>query len=290
MFHKVSQLCRKSMYYLSVAEEEAFLSEDGLKEYLCSKQYGSNYREGDEVIVLDKYETICSDNASIMKILLSLDLKAYIYDYYSMGTSIRLLLTRLMSFGNILLVSIDSKKEPVIGTDIFSGETFTEDPKTCAWAITSSGPKKEFLGTFESWLYHVLLNGPIHPATREPIVGFLGPLELFKSALPRCSKLTRNERLHLAQGLASKRPNEPMLNKLAIKFFEEDYLVPIDRSFYYLHYGDTESTISFMSSDTETVGGQVNSNAVADPQIEVMYNSANNMYEYFSINYIIVDD
>ena len=301
------------MYYLSFVEEDIFTSKDGLKDYLCAKNYGLDYLEGSEVLVLDKYETICQENATIMKILLSLDLKAYIYDHYSMGTSIRLLLSRLMAFGDILLVSSDSQKQPIVGTDIFSGECFTEDPKTCAWATTASGPKKDFLGTFESWLYHILLNGPIHPATREPIVGFLGPLELFKAALPRCCKLTRNERLHLAQGLASKRPSEPMLNRMAIKFFEEDYLVPVDRSFYNLHYydEDTESTISVLSSDDENVGqvNQLNHGGAAgeaaaaaalgaqvsyasnnNPDIEVMYNSANNMYEYFSINYIIVDD
>ena len=104
-----------------------------------------------------------------------------------------------------------------------------------------------------------------------------------------------------------------MLNRMAIKFFEEDYLVPVDRSFYNLHYydEDTESTISVLSSDDENVGqvNQLNHGGAAgeaaaaaalgaqvsyasnnNPDIEVMYNSANNMYEYFSINYIIVDD
>ena len=263
------------MYYLSLIEEQAFDSKNGLKEWLCKTQYGLDYKEGDEVYVLDKYETICEDNRVIMKILLSLDMKAYIYDYYSMGTAVRLLLSRLVSFGDILLNSIDSKKEQVIGMDIFSGESFTEDPKTCAWAITATGPKKEFLGTFESWLYHILLNGPTHPATREPITGFLGPLELLRNSIPRCCKLTRNEKLLLINGISSQRPNEPALTKLAIKFFEEDYLVPIDRSFYVLHYDDDDvSSITTMQSEETTNFNEINTNY---------------WQPYFAINYIIVD-
>ena len=215
------------MFYLSIAEERAF---ENLVSFLLHKkgfEYGSFIESSIEAYIR-------AEQKAIMSILLSLDESEYIYDNYSMGTAIKKLVRRLHEFSTLILDSVETK-EPLLGTDIFSGEMHYDKEATGLVFACTPNIKLEFLGDFESWAYHCLINGCVHPATREPITHFACKTLIDIAALPKCLKLTRSERNSLMSGILSQRPNSPVLNLFDIEDFEYNYDIPVERSFLELH-------------------------------------------------------
>lgn len=201
-------------------------------------------------------QLVRAEKKAIMAILLSLDSNEYIFDYWSMGTMIRILLQRLLDFGRLLVDS--QERGPLVGQDIFSGETHElqqvqqqnvgqnviiinpNAQKCLAFGVTESGEKKEYLGSLNDWAYHVLLNGSNHPATREALKYFcLENLDYVK-VLPKSLRLSRSERLTLASALKITRPAPPQISRDQVLAFEFEFSVPIERSFYELHTEDEE--------------------------------------------------
>lgn len=182
-------------------------------------------------------QLVRAEKKAIMAIMLSLDANEFIFDYWSFGTFIRIILERLLDFGRLMLDSQETG-QILLGSDMFSGEAHDASTEALvpAFAVTETGEKKEYLGSMNAWAYHIILNGPSHPATREPIRHFgLKSLEDFK-VLPKALRLSRSERLSLAGALKTERPPGPQISSHQVLAFELEYSVPEDRSFYEFHH------------------------------------------------------
>lgn len=247
-----------SVYGLTLFEETLFY---GLIEWLCI-QKGLDYTN-----FSNQEHRVKAEKKAIMDILLSLN-DGYIYNHWSMGSQIRFLLKRVHDLGSLVLASTVTGQ--MSGTDMFTGEDVTTDSgvsgtgtaevpgtattsgltsgiqvvhaKRYLFCVTASGPKDEYLGTVTSWAYHVLLNGAVHPATREPIQAFAcKSLEHFNE-LPKALRLSRTERSALAAALVSERPEDSEVVPEDLDDFEQEYDIPDDRSFYLLHFQPAQSS------------------------------------------------
>lgn len=196
-------------------------------------------------------QLVRAEKKAIMAILLSLDSNEYIFDYWSMGSMIRLILQRLLDFGRLL---IDSQEHgPMSGQDLFTGETHElqqtatsvvgqnviiinpSAQKCLVFGVTESGEKKDYLGSLNDWAYHILLNGSSHPATRENLKHFCFENLEYVKVLPKALRLTRSERLTLTSALKTHRPAPPQISRDQVLAFEFEYSIPDDRSFFNLH-------------------------------------------------------
>jgi hypothetical protein len=125
-------------------------------------------------------------------------------------------------------------------------DTFTscDDTGPLFLAKTETGAyQKEFLGTLESWTYHILMNGPIHPMTRRPIQNFCQVLVSndASAVIPtlEClripSEVQRILEMSLRESFAM--PVKPDYTMHDLIDFEEMYGIPDERSMsrYLLH-------------------------------------------------------
>ena len=220
------------IYGITEVETRAF---ENLKAWLTE-----NHGTIDMEAIQNNGQLVRAEKKAIMAILLSLDPNEYIFDYWSMGTFVRIILDRLLVFGRLLLESKETGST-LEGPDIFSGETHGhEHTEAIAFAETESGEKREYLGSLNSWAYHIILNGATHPATREPIKSFsFKSLDQIKS-LPKALRLSRSERLTLNNALKAPRTEPPQISRDQVLAFEYEFSVPADRSFYDLHHEDDD--------------------------------------------------
>lgn len=77
-------------------------------------------------------------------------------------------------------IIIDDSLTDELPMDVFTGETLSGGQELL-YAITAEGPQESIASTSGSWLYHMCLNGAVHPANRAPITGF-GRVSVFGAA------------------------------------------------------------------------------------------------------------
>ena len=113
---------------------------------------------------------------SLIQTLLASDPNLYIYSRFSMGKPMRNILKRLCKLRKLFnKTNIEPNIETVFLETESPVDIFTADlalGPTILYATTPTGCKIESSGSPDSWAYHCLINGFVHPTTREEIIGF----------------------------------------------------------------------------------------------------------------------
>jgi len=164
---------------------------------------------------------------TIMSTLLSVAPTDYINDTAAMARPIRLVLERAFHFGQLFNDSSRIER-PATTSDIFTSDEPTE---TSFCAVTASGALAQYCGSEVSWAYHFILNGHLHPASREPVskLLFFGPST--KSTLPDLFFI-KEVRDTVTQAM-TKKPNEvlELTTPMTGALFEIYHGVPSERSY-----------------------------------------------------------
>jgi len=174
----------------------------------------------------------CDLKRALMNILLSVDPNWYIYNLYTMGHSIRIILRRLCDFMELqngqqhqapqqvspkapaasMASMADSSKE-----DIFTFEEVQEP----VW--TNDMP--QYSASFDSWAYHCLVNGLVHPMTRQEIRSLHG-----NSSEPFTFTKSQIKKLRQSLEVPMELDNSP-IDLTQITIFESIYSIPHERCY-----------------------------------------------------------
>lgn len=196
---------------------------------------------------------------------LAVDATAYQYAPHCMRAPLRAMLRRALNVGTMLqtidaaIVHIDADGDAELPVDIFTTEAASGP---LYFARTASGDHMDALGSKDSWCYHAVLNGLVHPLTREAITGFgeytvvgpaggpnAGPMDE-DIAGPNIFELNEAERQQLTELLeAAEGPGQDVaVNHEDALQFECLYKVPVDRSFCVQVLGLFAGTFEYFSS------------------------------------------
>jgi hypothetical protein len=170
----------------------------------------------------------CDLKRALMNILLSVDPNWYIYNLYTMGHSIRIILRRLCDFMELQCSSMP-KDSIVSNEDLFTFEVL-QDP---VW--TNDMP--QYSASYDSWAYHCLVNGPVHPMTRQDIKSMngtmIGPLNGPNNGTmnePFTFTKLQIKKLRLSLEVPMDRDNSP-IDLTQITIFESIYSIPHERCY-----------------------------------------------------------
>jgi hypothetical protein len=166
---------------------------------------------------------------------LSVKPNEFIINCHDIGQALRTVLERYLW----LIKKIPSLSKNIVFDDTVEQiDVFTscqEGPLFLAKTETDAF-QKEFLGTLDSWTYHVLLNGPLHPMTRRPIQQFsqlihssCTPSEVrLLDCLQVSSEVQKALEMSLRESMAE--PNKIEYNIPQLFEFEEAFGIPDERS------------------------------------------------------------
>lgn len=125
-------------------------------------------------------------------------------------------------------------------TDQFTDEVCA--PGDAYWPFTAEGladhEPANFYATADSWAYHCTVNGPVHPHTRKPILGFgrlvaaddAAPANAAEDPLATLMAYTPEMRLSLRTSMATALAPKVFGLQLDLESFEAYYAIPHDRS------------------------------------------------------------
>lgn len=200
-----------------------------------------------------------TQNAAFCKAMGSLALSMYPTRYFvhqkDFSPVLRKLLSRYVDVCEMFLHA--SGQEVVIMTDdvedlpqdIFTADKMNET-EMHVYGITASGSKDGAVGTVSGWAYHCLLNGFIHPLTREPLLN-MGKIAMDVPpvvvdsfpmlTLAQVDQLKMIDTHYEEPELLSKHEGYDGLHA-----FEKLYGIPADRAF----------SLQFLDSDSEDEDGQ----------------------------------
>ena len=179
-------------------------------------------------------DTYLMQKRALMNTLLTVEPNDYIYDDFTMTSVTNKLLKRVLDFNTLIKETM--AHFPVLPlpandtTDLFGSEAPDK-----IWAVTASGPKNMYVGDANDWSYSCILNGNLHPATREPILHFqYFSLNAF-SSLSCIFKLSRTEYKKLKNELTFENDSPQNNNLDSIELFEEFFNIPHERRYSAIH-------------------------------------------------------
>lgn len=171
---------------------------------------------------------------ALMSTLLVVEPHDYIYDDFTFVAATMKLLQRVLDFNS--LITNTMANFPVLPlpkeqtSDLFGSDT--EDK---IWAVTASGSKPSYVGDANDWSYNSILNGNLHPATREPILRFeYFNLNAFNN-LSCIFKLSRIEFNKLRYDLSLENNALKCSDLDSIIDFEDYYDIPEERRYSNIH-------------------------------------------------------
>ena len=172
--------------------------------------------------------------------VLSVEPKKYFTSPVSMSPAVRTLIERFCTFYAFLDQINECKQililEPTIESfDIFTGETNNSGIALFASSDQTCGTMDLYTGSATDWLYHILVNGFVHPMTREPIRSF-GTIEYFTGSSLEATVVHSIPPRPVAHEIMNEQFEFPMaLDNMPVYFydlilFEEEYGIPQDRT------------------------------------------------------------
>jgi hypothetical protein len=179
-------------------------------------------------------DTFLMQKRALMNTLLTVEPHDYIYDDFTMTAATKKLLWRVLDFNNLIQETFAHfPMLPLPAND--TTDLFGSDVPDKIWAVTASGPKNMYVGDANDWSYNCILNGNLHPATREPILYFqYFNLNAF-SSLSCIFKLSRTEVKKIKNELNQENDSPKNSALDSIELFEDFFNMPEDRRYSSIH-------------------------------------------------------
>ena len=178
-------------------------------------------------------------HATAGHLALAVDASGHFVDELGVLKALRTALSRLLDATASLAWPLDSTllggaTPTEMPEDFFSAESC--HPGNAYWPITESGKDPKLYACADSWAYHCVVNGLVHPVSRRRIVRFgwlrgtnVGKANQTSWELPRFLDMSLERRNALAAAMKVP-PKVCLAGPMPLRHFELLYAVPEDRS------------------------------------------------------------